>query len=115
MKIRQFYIIMLISILCCGNVFNGFAQSFKYVKYPYAMSSGLNEIYISSITFSSHETRIDFITNYTGEYVYEKWEEDAIAEMQAIYRFEYTEDELTAYAKDLLNLVYELLDWADYN
>lgn len=55
------------------------------------------------------------LTNYTGEYVYEKWEEDAIAEMQSIYRFEYTEDELTAYAKDLLNLVYELLDWADYN
>jgi hypothetical protein len=55
------------------------------------------------------------LTNYTGEYVYEKWEEDAIAEMQSIYRFEYTEDELTAYAKDLLNLVYDLLDWADYN
>ena len=67
---RQIYIIMLINILCCINVFNGFAQSFKYVKYPYAMSFGLNEIYISSITFSSHETRIDFITHYTGEYIY---------------------------------------------
>lgn len=55
------------------------------------------------------------LTNYTGEYIYEKWEEDAIAEMQAIYRFVYTEDELTAYAKDLLNLVTDLLDWADYN
>lgn len=77
MKMKQFYIILLISIFCCGNSFNGFAQSFKYVKYPYVMSyphavsSGQNEVYISSITFSSYETRIDFITHYyyAGEYI----------------------------------------------
>lgn len=67
---KQLYIILLMSILCCGNVFNSFAQSFKHIKYPYAMSLGLNEIYISSITFSSYETRINFITHYTGEYIY---------------------------------------------
>lgn len=54
------------------------------------------------------------LRNYQGDYVYEQWEEDAIAELQAIFNFEYTEDELTEYASDLLDLVSELLDWADY-
>ena len=54
------------------------------------------------------------LRNYMGDYVYEKWDDDAIAELQAIFNFEYTEDGLTQYAKDLLSLVSDLLDWADY-
>lgn len=52
--------------------------------------------------------------NYPLEEVYERWPEDAIAEMKSIFQFEYTEDELTEYARDILNLVSELLEWVDY-
>lgn len=54
------------------------------------------------------------LLNYTGDYVYEKWEEDAIAEVNSLYSFEVESTELTAYAQDLLSLIGEFLDWADY-
>jgi hypothetical protein len=54
------------------------------------------------------------LLNYTGDYVYERWEDDAIAEINALYNFEIESTELTAYAQDLLSLISEFLDWADY-
>lgn len=71
--------------------------------------------YWAKRTDGTYEKLDDYaLRNYMGDYVYEQWEEDAIAELQSIFKFEYVEDELTEYARDLLDLVSDLLDWADY-
>lgn len=54
------------------------------------------------------------LSNYKEDYLYEKWDDDAIEELKTIFNFEYKEDQLTEYAKSLLELVSELLDWTDY-
>ena len=54
------------------------------------------------------------ISSLPNKVVYEKWEEDAITEVNSLYSFEIESTELTAYAQDLLSLIGDFLDWADY-
>lgn len=62
--------LIIVSFLFFAAILEGKTQSYFRVEYPFVGNSTTKDVYIKAITFRDTETRIDFITCYTGHYIF---------------------------------------------
>lgn len=67
---QGYYCLKLIIVFFFAITLEGKTQSYFRVEYPFVGNSTTKDVYIKAITFRNTETRIDFITCYTGHYIF---------------------------------------------
>ena len=64
------YLLIIVLVLYPMIVLKCVAQNYFRIEHPLVGRSTTNSVYIKAITITSKETRIDFITCFTGHYIY---------------------------------------------
>ena len=69
MQYPKFIIIIMLLLFLCIPL-KGIAQIYFRIGHPLVKRSTTNSVYIKAITITSTETRIDFVTCFTGRYIF---------------------------------------------
>lgn len=70
MNMKYHQLVLALLVFTTMITFKSLAQTYNKIEYPYVGRSTIDYVCIKAITFSTYETRIDFISCYSGNYIF---------------------------------------------